>query len=83
MSRLSVKAFAIAFGTMSAVYVLYMGWAAALGHRVGFVAAFSSHYPGFDASFVGGLVGATFGFVDGAMTGGVIALVHNAVVKRL
>lgn len=83
MSKLSVKGFAVAFGTMSAVYMLYMGWAAALGHRVGFVAAFSSHYPGFEGTLVGGLVGAGFGFVDGAMTGGVIALVYNAVVNRI
>jgi len=83
MSKLSIKAFAIAFGAMSGAYMLYLGWAAALGHTIGFVEAFSSHYPGYEASLTGGLVGAAWGFFDGAMTGGVIAAVYNFVVGRL
>ena len=83
MSKISVKGFAVGFGTMWAVYMLFMALAAMFGHGAEFVNAFSSHYTGFEPSLVGGLAGAAWGFVDGAVTGGVIAAVYNLVVTRL
>ncbi|PSP80500.1 membrane-associated protein [Halobacteriales archaeon QS_1_68_20] len=83
MSKLSIKGFAVGFGIMWAIYMLFMGWAAMFGHGEAFVDLFSSHYPGFAPSLVGGVAGAVAGFVDGAITGGVIAFVYNLVVTRI
>ncbi len=42
-----------------------------------FVSAFSNLYIGYGPTFVGGIIGAVWGFFDGAVAGAVIALVYN------
>ena len=45
------------------------------------VALMGSLYVGYDASFLGGIVGALWAFVDGAIAGALIALIYNAVAR--
>jgi len=81
MNRLNVKALAIALGSSWALCILFAGWAAIFGWSVQFVDVMGSVYPGYGASFLGGIIGALWGFVDGAVAGVVIAVVYNFASK--
>ncbi|MEJ2684399.1 MAG: bacteriophage holin [Candidatus Sulfobium sp.] len=83
MGRLNVKALMIAGGVLWGLYMLFIGWSSWLvGWGSGFVAAMSSVYIGFRPTFFGGIVGAVWGFIDGAVAGAIIAWVYNAVAKQ-
>jgi hypothetical protein len=83
MDRFNVKALSIAGGVLWGMYMLLIGWAAWLFNwGSGFVAAMSSVYIGFRPTFFGGIVGAVWGFIDGAVAGAIIAWVYNSVAKK-
>jgi len=81
MDKLNVKGLAIALGTTWALGMLIAGWGAMYGWATEFVAVMGSVYLGYDATFSGGIIGAVWGFVDGAIGGFVIAVIYNAVAK--
>jgi hypothetical protein len=83
MDRLNVKALAIAGGVLWGMYMLLIGWAAWLFNwGTGFVVAMSSVYIGFRPTFFGGIVGAVWGFIDGAVAGAIISWVYNSVATK-
>jgi len=82
MERLNVKALAIGVGASWAICMLISGWASMFGWGVNFVEAMSSVYVGFAPTFLGGIIGAIWGFIDGAIGGAIIAFVYNIVVGR-
>ncbi len=83
MKQLDVKALAIAAGISWASYMLLIGWLAAMfGFGTSFVEMISSMYIGFTPTFLGGIIGAIWGFVDGAIGGAIIAFVYNIVNKN-
>lgn len=82
MNRLNVKALAIAIGSSWGLCMLFAGWAAIFGWSVQFVEVMASVYVGYGASFLGGIIGALWGFVDGAIAGVIIAFVYNMVAKE-
>jgi hypothetical protein len=82
MNRLNVKALAIAVGSAWALCMLFAGWAAIFGWSVKFVEIMGSVYIGYEATFVGGIIGALWGFLDGAVGGLIIALIYNAIAKQ-
>ena len=61
--------------------MLFAGWAAIFGWSVQFVEVMASVYVGYGASFLGGIIGALWGFVDGAIAGVVIAFIYNVISK--
>ena len=81
MYKLNVKALAIALGSAWALCMLFAGWASIFGWSTKFVEIMSSVYIGFEPTFLGGIVGAIWGFVDGAIAGLVIAIIYNVVSK--
>lgn len=81
MAKLSVKGLAISLGVAWAAMVLFTGWVAIFGWGTNFVEALSSLYIGYAPTFLGGIIGAVWGFVDGAIGGLIIALVYNAMVR--
>jgi hypothetical protein len=82
MDRLNVKALTIAGGILWSLYMLCIGWASWLiGWGTGFVTAMSSVYIGFRPTFFGGIIGAVWAFLDGAVAGAIIAWVYNRVAK--
>jgi hypothetical protein len=81
MNRLNVKALAIALGASWAFCILFAGWVAIFGWSVQFVEVMGSVYLGYNASFTGAIIGALWGFVDGAIAGVVIAFIYNVVSK--
>jgi len=82
MNKLNVKALTIALGSAWALCMLLAGWAAMFGWSVKFVEVMGSAYIGFEPSFLGGIIGAFWGFVDGAVGGFVIAVIYNAIAKK-
>ncbi len=82
MEKLSVKGLAIGLGATWALCMLFIGWAAIFGWATSIVDTMSSVYIGFKPTFLGGIIGAAWGFVDGAIGGLVIALIYNAVAKK-
>ena len=82
MERLNVKALALALGVLGALWMLLLGWLAAFGWGVAVVDVISTLYIGFRPGFVGGIVGAAWGFVDCAIAGAVIAYVYNLIAAR-
>jgi hypothetical protein len=82
MEKLSVKAFALACGITFAIYVVFIGWTAAIGWGTGIVNGLSSLYIGYAPSFLGGIIGGVYAFVDGAIGGAIFALLYNALVRK-
>ncbi len=81
MNKLNVRGLAIALGSTWALAMLFAGWASIYGWTTEFVAVMGSVYVGFEPTFLGGIIGAVWGFVDGAIGGLLIAIIYNAVSK--
>lgn len=83
MEKLNIKSLALAGGVLWGLYMLLIGWAAWLfDWGTDFVAMMSSVYIGFNPTFFGGILGAIWGFVDGAIAGVVIAWVYNVAGRQ-
>ena len=82
MSKLDVKAFGLAVGIVWAAGVLVMGLIAMVcpwGAR--FVDWLAPFYVGYDATIVGILIGAIWGFIDGGIGAVLIAWLYNKFAK--
>jgi hypothetical protein len=82
MEKCNIKALAVAIGVLWAIYVLLLGWIAAFGWGREMVTVLSSLYIGYKPTFVGGIIGGIWAFVDGAIAGAIIAWVYNLVAKK-
>lgn len=89
MAKFNMKALALAFGISWAFYVAFVAWVAGLFPSIGtngwggaIVVGLSSLYLGYKATFLGGLIGAVWGFVDGAICGIIVAWLYNMFAKE-
>jgi hypothetical protein len=82
MEKISIKGLTLGLGVSWAFCMLFVGWASMFGWGVKFVEMMSSVYIGFAPTLLGGIIGAIWGFVDGAIGGAIIAFVYNLVVRR-
>jgi hypothetical protein len=83
MNKLNIKALCLAGGVLWGFYMLFIGWFAwLLGWGTAFVVTMSSVYIGFTPTFLGGVIGAIWGFVDGAVAGAIIAWVYNLAATK-
>jgi hypothetical protein len=82
VNKLNVKALAVGGGALWGFYMLFIGWAALFGWGKTFVETMSSVYIGFTPTVLGGVIGAAWGFADGAIAGAIIAIVYNAVARQ-
>jgi hypothetical protein len=82
MKRLQVLALAIGLGISWGGAMLFIGWVAGFGWGTKIVEVIASLYIGFAPTFSGGIIGAIWGFFDGAIGGAVIAIVYNAVIGK-
>ena len=80
MQKLSVKGLAVAFGVITAFFMLFISWAAMFGWGGEMVDLMSTYYIGTSASWLGGIIGAIWGFIDGAICGAIIAWIYNRFV---
>ncbi len=82
-ATLGVVSLGLAFGITWALGVFLLGIAAALFEwGVPVVAVLSSVYIGYSPSFVGGVSGAVWGFVNGFIGGALLAWLYNKIVSR-
>ena len=81
MSKFNLKALALSLGITWSVGLLLMGWVSALGWGEEAVEVLSSFYIGYESSFLGGIIGAAWGFVDGAIGGVIIGFLYNIFVS--
>ena len=82
MTKLDVRAFGLMLGCIWSVGVLALGIVSMLsngGARI--VKLFSTVYIGYRATLQGSLIGAAWGFIDGAISGIVIAWVYNRFIS--
>jgi len=82
MEKLNVKALAVGLGVLWGFMMLFVGWASIFGWGTKFVEIMASIYFGFAPTFLGGIIGAIWGFFDGAIGGAIIAIVYNIVVGK-
>lgn len=82
MEELNVKALAFGLGTTFALYMLLAGWLAMFGWGGALAEVIASVYIGFAPTFTGGIIGAIWGFIDGAVGGAIIAYVYNGVARK-
>jgi hypothetical protein len=82
MGKLNVKAVALAAGITWAIYMGFCGWTAMFGWGKGIVEVMSSVYIGYSASFLGGIIGAVWGFADGLIGGAIFALIYNRIARK-
>ena len=82
-ATLGVISFGLAVGVTWALGVFILGvMAAAFGWGVPLVALLASLYIGFGPTFVGGIAGALWAFVDGLVAGLLIAWLYNRFARR-
>lgn len=82
MEKLNVKALAVGAGVSWATCMLFVGWGSVFGWGTKFVESMASVYIGFAPTFLGGVIGAVWGFVDGAIGGAIIAFVYNMAARK-
>ncbi len=80
---LNPKCFGLAGGSMWGVGFLLTTWLATLtGWGSMLMETWGSLYPGYDVSFLGGVIGGIFGFVDGFIMAFVVAWLYNMFLKK-
>lgn len=83
MEKLNIKALAVGLGVSWGLSMLFAGWASIFGWGRKFVEMMASVYIGYKPTFLGGIVGAIWGFIDAAIGGAIIAFVYNRVSKKI
>lgn len=81
MATINVKACTLAAGVLWGLGVLVLGWMAAAGWGAGMVQVLGSVYLGYTATFLGGIIGGVWAFVDGAVAGAIFAWLYNSFAK--
>jgi hypothetical protein len=82
MKRIKLRAAILSFGITWAIAMLFIGWVAMFGWGIRVVEVLSSLYIGFAPTFIGGIIGAIWGFFDGAIGAVIFVLIYNAMVKE-
>ena len=78
MMKLDVRAFGLALGCFWSASMLLLGFMSSItswGEKI--VRLFSTVYIGYRGTPVGSLIGAFWGFLDGAISGILIAWIYN------
>ena len=82
MVKIDMGAFCIALGCLWGVCVFVLGLLSMKSHnRLKTVKLFAKVYIGYQATLLGSLIGALWGFIDGAISGLLIAWIYNIFVS--
>lgn len=82
MNTCQPLALGIAIGVLSAFYIAGLAIVAMFDWGTELIAPIASFYIGYDASILGAVIGAAWGFFDGFAAGVIIAWIYNAVAKQ-
>jgi hypothetical protein len=80
--KLKPICFGIAVGAIWGFFTLFGAWVAIYGWSSSFVEIMISTYPGYSATFVGGIIGAIWGFIHGFIKGYAVAYIYNYCLNR-
>jgi hypothetical protein len=81
MTKVDLRTFGLILGCLWSLGVLMLGIVAMAWRRgTGIVNLFAMVYIGYKATFVGSLIGASWAFIDGTVTGILIAWIYNRFV---
>ena len=75
--RLRIVPVALAFGLTWGIGVMLLGWVSGIGWGGRLVDVLSSVYVGYASTFLGGLIGGAWAFVDGFIAGLLLAFLYN------
>ncbi len=75
--RLRIVPVALAFGLTWGIGVMLLGWVSGIGWGGRLVDVLSSVYVGYASTFLGGLIGGAWAFVDGFVAGLLLAFLYN------
>lgn len=77
-ARLSAVALGVAFGVVSALFMMIFAWAVYFdGATSPIIAEWAQVFPGFAATVKGGFIGGAWGFVEGFICGLVTGWIYN------
>ncbi len=80
--KLNVKAFALTSAIMWGGVMIFWGWTSSLtGIGIKGVELMSDFYVGFAPTFVGGIMGGFWGFIDGLIFGYLLVKLYNYLIK--
>lgn len=79
---LSPTGLGLSLGLIWGIATLLNGWLAIFGYCLNIVEAFSSMYIGYTPTFLGGIIGAIWGFFHGFIKGILIGYFYNLVTQR-
>lgn len=82
MQKINVWKFALAWGISFGIYFMVLGWIAAFGWGVKIVDVVSSLYVGYGPSFLGGIIGGVYAFIDWAIGIAIVGWIYNALIGR-
>ncbi len=80
--KLNIKAVTFSFAILAAIYMMFLGWVACGGWGKDLVTVISSFYIGYEPSFIGGIIGGAWAFVDGAIFGVILGSLYNAMCGK-
>ena len=80
--KLNVKAFTLSFGITFGIYMLFLGWVSAFGWGIRDVSVIADLYLGYSPTFIGGIIGGIWGFIDGAICGFLLSYFYNNLMKK-
>lgn len=81
--KLNVKAFTLAGGITWGMSMLFLAWISSFGWGIRDVGVIAGLYLGYEPTFVGGIIGALWGFADGAIGGFVFSSLYNCFTKKM
>ena len=82
MQKINVWKFALAWGISFGVYLMVLGWFAAFGWGTKIVDMVSSLYIGYAPSFLGGVIGGIWAFVDWTIGVAIVGWIYNALIGK-
>ncbi len=78
----NIKALALSLGIVWGFAQLMIGWAASFGWGGEYVRVMASIYIGFKPGFLGGIIGAMWGFSDAVIGGLIFGFLYNWFTKE-
>lgn len=81
MKKIDVKAFSLSVGLSFGLFTMMLGWISYWGWGDKVVEIIGSAYIGYDSTFIGGIIGGLWGFVDLAIGAAIVAFLYNKLVK--
>ncbi|NGX28652.1 MAG: hypothetical protein K940chlam1_00836 [Candidatus Anoxychlamydiales bacterium] len=80
--KLNVRAFTIATGITWGLFMLFLAWISSFGWGIRDVSVIAGLYLGYTPTFLGGVIGAIWGFIDGAIGGFIFSYFYNLLAAK-